>query len=86
MYVCIYTYIYVCMKYRIAMIMMISLFIKCFSFFYSGSDVVLSATYQASTEGFMKCLGITSSEANDLITKGVILAKQARSEAEEETG
>lgn len=56
------------------------------NFFLAGADLVLSATYQASTEGFKSRFGISDTEAVDLIRKGVELAKEARDEVERLTG
>ncbi|CAL1542676.1 unnamed protein product [Lymnaea stagnalis] len=55
-------------------------------FFLAGADIVLSATYQASAEGFKSRFGISDTEAFGLIRKGVELAKEARDEAEKLTG
>ncbi|KAM9482351.1 homocysteine S-methyltransferase YbgG isoform 2-T2 [Clarias gariepinus] len=47
------------------------------SFLQCGSDVITTATYQASVEGFIKHLGVKSEEAENLIMSGVRLAKES---------
>lgn len=47
------------------------------SFLQSGSDVVTTATYQASIEGFTRHLGLKPEEAEDLIMSGVRLARES---------
>ncbi|XP_073708518.1 homocysteine S-methyltransferase YbgG [Garra rufa] len=42
----------------------------------SGSDVITTATYQASIEGFVKYLGLQPEEAQQMIMSGVQLAKE----------
>lgn len=44
-------------------------------FLLSGSDVVTTATYQASVEGFVQHLGVTYESARELLMSGVCLAK-----------
>ncbi|KAK7480615.1 hypothetical protein BaRGS_00028191 [Batillaria attramentaria] len=56
------------------------------SFYESGSDVVVAATYQASVEGYVRRFGITETEAEDLVAEGVRLANQARAQAEQKLG
>ncbi|RXM93339.1 Homocysteine S-methyltransferase 1 [Acipenser ruthenus] len=46
-------------------------------FLSSGADVICTATYQASVEGFMKFLGLSSEQAVQLLMSGVYLAKEA---------
>ncbi|CAI9737093.1 Hypothetical predicted protein [Octopus vulgaris] len=53
-------------------------------FYLAGSDVVVTATYQASVEGFQKHLKMTEQEAKNLMKIGVNLAKQARCEVQKE--
>lgn len=48
-----------------------------YSFLQSGSDVITTATYQASIEGFTKHLGFKPEEAEDLMMSGVRLAKES---------
>ncbi|KAF5894651.1 homocysteine S-methyltransferase YbgG-like, partial [Clarias magur] len=48
-----------------------------YSFLQCGSDVITTATYQASVEGFIKHLGVKSEEAENLIMSGVRLAKES---------
>ncbi|GFO48835.1 homocysteine s-methyltransferase-like protein [Plakobranchus ocellatus] len=55
-------------------------------FFLAGADVVVSATYQAFVDGFVKQFSISEEEAYALMRKGVELAREARDEAELETG
>ncbi|RUS70416.1 hypothetical protein EGW08_021824 [Elysia chlorotica] len=55
-------------------------------FFIAGADVVCTSTYQAFVDGFVKQFGVSEQEALDLIKRGVKLAKEARDEAELETG
>uniref|UniRef100_A0A673HBE5 Homocysteine S-methyltransferase YbgG-like n=1 Tax=Sinocyclocheilus rhinocerous TaxID=307959 RepID=A0A673HBE5_9TELE len=43
---------------------------------YSGSDVITTATYQASIEGFVKYLDLRPEEAQQMIMSGVQLAKE----------
>ncbi|XP_015219684.1 homocysteine S-methyltransferase isoform X2 [Lepisosteus oculatus] len=47
-----------------------------YRFLCSGSDVVTTATYQASVEGFIKHLGLTSEEAIQLLMSGVQIARE----------
>lgn len=47
-------------------------------FFSSGSDIVVTATYQATVEGFMKFTGKNEHEAADLMIEGIRLAMRAR--------
>jgi len=47
------------------------------SFFEAGADVVTTATYQASTDGFTKA-GIDTEQGNELIRLGVELGVRAR--------
>ncbi|XP_052455493.1 homocysteine S-methyltransferase YbgG isoform X2 [Carassius gibelio] len=47
-----------------------------FRFLKSGSDVITTATYQASIEGFVKYLGVRPEEAQQMIISGVQLAKE----------
>jgi S-methylmethionine-dependent homocysteine/selenocysteine methylase len=56
------------------------------SFLRAGADVILTVSYQAFIDGFMKHLGITEDEAIGLIKKSVYLAKQACKEVALETG
>lgn len=46
-------------------------------FLLSGADVISTATYQASVEGFTRHLHVSSEGAKDLITSAVQLAKEA---------
>lgn len=46
-------------------------------FLLSGADVISTATYQASLEGFTRHLHVSSERANDLIMSAVQLAKEA---------
>lgn len=48
--------------------------------------MVVTATYQASVEGYKKRFSLNDKEALDLIQQGVTLAKQARDESQVETG
>ncbi|ELT99394.1 hypothetical protein CAPTEDRAFT_129091, partial [Capitella teleta] len=48
------------------------------SFLESGSDVIESATYQASVSGFMQHLGLSEKDSIDLMRKGAQLACQSR--------
>jgi len=49
-------------------------------YFEAGADIATTATYQATMEGYMQKenAGITRTEADDLIRKGVALAIEAR--------
>ncbi|KAK3096171.1 hypothetical protein FSP39_024012 [Pinctada imbricata] len=47
----------------------------------AGSELVVTASYQASVDGFKKHLGVSEDEALSLLKKSVHLAKEARSEA-----
>uniref|UniRef100_A0A9J7XZH8 Zgc:172121 n=1 Tax=Cyprinus carpio carpio TaxID=630221 RepID=A0A9J7XZH8_CYPCA len=47
-----------------------------FRYLKSGSDVITTATYQASIEGFVKYLGLRPEEAQQMIMSGVQLAKE----------
>ncbi|GFS03518.1 homocysteine S-methyltransferase [Elysia marginata] len=55
-------------------------------YFLAGADVVVTATYQAFVDGFVKQFGVSKEEASEFLKKGVELAKEARDEAEIETG
>uniref|UniRef100_A0A0B7A5V3 Hcy-binding domain-containing protein n=1 Tax=Arion vulgaris TaxID=1028688 RepID=A0A0B7A5V3_9EUPU len=55
-------------------------------FYLAGADVAVTATYQASVDGYKKRFGVTDSSALDLIKQGVQLAKTARDEAQKVTG
>ena len=46
-------------------------------FLVSGADVVSTATYQASINGFMKHLDMSSDSARELMMSGVHLAQEA---------
>ncbi|XP_063057713.1 homocysteine S-methyltransferase YbgG [Engraulis encrasicolus] len=46
----------------------------------SGADVITTATYQASIEGFVQHLGQTPDQAEQLLRSGVLLAKEAVSD------
>ncbi|XP_076871175.1 homocysteine S-methyltransferase YbgG isoform X2 [Brachyhypopomus gauderio] len=46
-----------------------------YGFLECGSDVITTATYQASIEGFLKHLGLKPEEAEQLLMSGVQLAK-----------
>ncbi|KAI2663562.1 Homocysteine S-methyltransferase YbgG [Labeo rohita] len=48
-----------------------------YSYLQSGSDVITTATYQASIEGFVKYLGLQPEEAQLKIMSGVQLAKES---------
>ncbi|XP_069746797.1 uncharacterized protein [Narcine bancroftii] len=50
------------------------------SYLRCGADVITTVTYQASVAGFMKHLGLTSEEAEQLLHSGVQLAKDAVTE------
>ncbi|XP_030646944.1 homocysteine S-methyltransferase 1 [Chanos chanos] len=45
-------------------------------YLHSGADVITTATYQASIEGFVSHLGLTHEQAQQLLMSGVELAKQ----------
>ncbi|XP_036397159.1 homocysteine S-methyltransferase 1 [Megalops cyprinoides] len=47
-----------------------------YRFLNSGADVITTATYQASVEGFIQHLGLTTEQANQLLMSGVQLAKE----------
>ncbi|KAI5109352.1 homocysteine S-methyltransferase-like isoform 2, partial [Silurus meridionalis] len=51
-----------------------------YSFLQCGSDIITTATYQASIEGFTKHLGLKPEEAEDLMMSGVRLAKESTAE------
>jgi homocysteine S-methyltransferase len=48
------------------------------SFLQAGADLIETATYQASVTGFIKHLGVCSTEAENLIKKAVNIARNAR--------
>ncbi|XP_045201371.2 uncharacterized protein LOC123554973 isoform X2 [Mercenaria mercenaria] len=56
------------------------------SFLRAGAEIILTVSYQASIEGFMKHLNITEEEACGLIKKSVYIARQACKEVAQETG
>ncbi|XP_023195481.1 uncharacterized protein LOC102220606 isoform X1 [Xiphophorus maculatus] len=45
-------------------------------FLLSGADVITTATYQASVQGFISHLGVSCDEARELLMSGVHLAKE----------
>ncbi|XP_030057193.1 homocysteine S-methyltransferase 1 isoform X1 [Microcaecilia unicolor] len=49
-------------------------------FLQSGAEVITTATYQASVEGFCRYLGLQTEEAAELLQLGVKLAKEAAEE------
>ena len=61
-------------------------FLLYFRFYRCQADVVVTATYQASIEGYVKKFGVSPSEARALVTQGVTLAKQARDHMHSTTG
>ncbi|XP_051881579.1 homocysteine S-methyltransferase YbgG isoform X3 [Pristis pectinata] len=50
------------------------------SYLCCGADVITTATYQGAVAGFMKYLGLTPEEADQLLQSGVQLAKEAITE------
>lgn len=50
-----------------------------YGYFAAGADLIITNTYQASVEGFVEHLGVTSEQAYELIVRAVELAKRARS-------
>ncbi|XP_072119573.1 homocysteine S-methyltransferase YbgG isoform X1 [Mobula birostris] len=56
------------------------------SYLWHGADVITTATYQGSVAGFMKYLGLTPEEADQLLQSGVQLAKEAIAEFLAESG
>jgi len=48
-------------------------------YFYAGADIAITASYQATLEGFAR-RGLTHAQALDLMKKSVLLARQARDE------
>uniref|UniRef100_A0A3P9PTP1 Zgc:172121 n=1 Tax=Poecilia reticulata TaxID=8081 RepID=A0A3P9PTP1_POERE len=48
-----------------------------YRFLLSGADVITTATYQASVQGFISHLGVSCDEARKLLMSGVHLAKEA---------
>lgn len=62
-------------------------FIQCHkNFIEAGAEVVVTGSYQASIEGFVKHAGVTEEQAYSLIKKSVELAQQAAQEANKITG
>ncbi|KAH8409437.1 hypothetical protein KR222_005045 [Zaprionus bogoriensis] len=49
-------------------------------FLHSGADIILTNTYQASVEGYMKHLGKTREQSVALIEQSVLLARRAKSQ------
>lgn len=47
-------------------------------FLIAGSDLVETCTYQASLEGFQKHMGVSPSEANELLRRAVNLCIKTR--------
>ncbi|XP_077390438.1 uncharacterized protein LOC144027032 [Festucalex cinctus] len=47
------------------------------SFLLSGADVIISATYQATIQGFVEHLGVSSDAARELLASGLRLAEEA---------
>ncbi|KAH3804011.1 hypothetical protein DPMN_132284 [Dreissena polymorpha] len=56
------------------------------SFFTKGSDIVVTASYQASVAGFVEHLGVTEEGAVLLIKRSVHLARQAADEVSKDLG
>ncbi|XP_063809284.1 uncharacterized protein LOC135020888 isoform X2 [Pseudophryne corroboree] len=54
-----------------------AVYVQPHSFLKSGADVLSTATYQASIEGFKTYLGMNGEEATELFNVGVCLAKEA---------
>lgn len=52
----------------------------------AGADVAVTATYQASIEGYKQKFNLSDTEALDTIKRGVKLAKTARDQAEQKKG
>jgi homocysteine S-methyltransferase len=48
------------------------------SYLESGADIIITASYQASVDGFCQELGLTRHEALDLIGRSVAIAKEAQ--------
>lgn len=57
-----------------------------FSFIEAGSEIILTGSYQASIEGFVKHAGVTEEQAYSLIKKSVQLAQQAVEEVSKVSG
>lgn len=55
-------------------------------FLEAGSDIIMTNTYQASVDGFVKHLGVTPDEGYALILRAVSLAKRARDIFLQESG
>ena len=55
-------------------------------FYNGGSQFVVTATYQASVDGYKQRFSLDDAAAVDLIKQGVILAQRARDQHEQETG
>ncbi|XP_037530925.1 homocysteine S-methyltransferase YbgG [Nematolebias whitei] len=47
-----------------------------YSFLFSGADVITTATYQASIQGFINHLNVSPNDARELLMSGVHLAKE----------
>lgn len=56
------------------------------SFFTAGADVVVTATYQASIDGFVKQYKMSEDEAKTVIQDLIKLAQRSRDEAAQVTG
>ncbi|XP_052217585.1 homocysteine S-methyltransferase YbgG-like isoform X2 [Dreissena polymorpha] len=56
------------------------------NFFTKGSDIVVTASYQASVAGFVEHLGVTEEGAVLLIKRSVHLARQAADEVSKDLG
>lgn len=56
----------------------ITVIISFISFLQNGADIIITASYQASIDGFHKHLGLSSEQVLELIAKSVSLAKEAR--------
>ncbi|XP_012940179.1 homocysteine S-methyltransferase YbgG [Aplysia californica] len=55
-------------------------------FYSSGADIVVTATYQASLDGYRKVFNLDEEAARDCLKLGVTLAQTARDEIEKDTG
>ncbi|CAG2206201.1 BHMT2 [Mytilus edulis] len=62
-------------------------FVQCHkNFIEAGSEIILTGSYQASIEGFVKHAGVTEEQAYSLIKKSVQLAQQAVEEVSKVSG
>ena len=64
----------------------VSMLLHIFRFLEAGSAVIVTVSYQASIDGFMKHLAVSEEEAEKLMKKSVEIAKKACEEVSKDKG